>query len=128
MFGRKNDRQVDQCIYVIYDSKVGSYGDINYAVNDADLCRQFVRMFRDPKQSQNKYLLDADDYSLFCIGDYEYATGTIVPCSARKVVGLHELRFAAQKLMQEDAVRLQVQEMRKAVQDKAESDAKVQGH
>lgn len=82
-------------IYVIYDAKTDSYNDPSYAPNDGDLCRQLVNMFRDPRQSMNKYLLNAEDYQIFGIGNYCYKTGSIEAHPPQHIANMHELRTAA---------------------------------
>ena len=96
MFGQtKNKQEADLQIYTIYDSKTESYEDPRLAVNDADITRFLVNLFRDPRNANYKHLLNAEDYAIFRIGSYSRKTGTIESTNPTHVVNLHELRAAA---------------------------------
>lgn len=102
-------RQHDRYIYVIYDSKTDSYSEPSFAINDGDLTRQLVNMFQRDNAQDNKYYLNAEDYSIFCAGNYCYATGTIESSQLQHVVNMHELRHAADALRARDMQAAQMQ-------------------
>lgn len=88
----------DTEIFAMYDSKVESYGDLQFAINEYDITRQIVNMFKDPQQAQNRFLLNAEDYSCFKIGNYTKKTGKIeIYDSPIHVSNMHDLRAIAQR-------------------------------
>lgn len=95
MFGKK-DKVPDQFVYCIFDSKAEFYELPVYAVNDQDMSRQVLNLFQDPQQARNRLILNAEDFSVFCIGTFERRTGQIEPCAPRHVLSLHEVRAAAE--------------------------------
>lgn len=52
-------------------------------------------MLKDPAQSKNKYLLNAEDYSIFRIGSYSKTTGIIQSQNLEHVANMHDLRAMA---------------------------------
>lgn len=82
--------------FTIYDSKTKSYDVPTFAVNKNDLIRQILNMFKDPSQRQNKFLMNAEDFSIFKIGSYSKHTGTCIPCALEHVANMHDLRSIAQ--------------------------------
>lgn len=94
---KKEKPQVDLEMFTIYDTKVGSYDVPTFAVNGHDLCRQIINMFTDPAQARNKYLVNAEDYTIFKVGEYSKTTGAITPVQHESVALMHELREAALK-------------------------------
>lgn len=91
MFGKK-EKQADLDVFVIYDSKVSAYGQPNFAVNEQDLIRQLINMFKDPSQAQNRLLLNAEDYSVFKIGTYDKKNGELEIHNPVHVANMHDLR------------------------------------
>lgn len=87
--------QADLEIFVIYDSKSKSYEVPAFAQNADTLKRDILNMFRDPKQAQNKFLVNAEDYSLFKIGSYSKKTGLIEPQNLEHIANMHDLRSLA---------------------------------
>lgn len=94
MFGRnKEEIQKDFDVFAIYDSKVGSYDMPMFAMNEHDLTREIMNHFRDAsKRSQNKFYINAEDYSLFKIGAYSKKAGKLITHDAQHVANLHELK------------------------------------
>lgn len=90
------ERQKDLEIFTIYDSKTMSYDVPTFAINEHDLVRQVINMFKDPAQKNNRYLLNAEDYSIFSIGSYEKRTGILTAYEPRHIANMHELRSVAQ--------------------------------
>lgn len=95
MFNKKNERAPDLEVFTIYDSKVGAYDIPSFAINRHDLVRQVINMFKDPRQSNNKFLLNAEDYQIFKIGSYDKATGCLTTCNPEHIANVHELKTIA---------------------------------
>lgn len=97
MFGKtKTEKTPDLEMFVIHDSKVNAYNNPSFAVNEHELCRDVVNLFLDPSQKQNKYLCNAEDFSIYRIGGYERKTGIITAHPPEHVVNMIELRTVAQ--------------------------------
>lgn len=93
MFGKKSEEvPVSFEIFAIYDSKVQAYDEPMFAINQHDLTRHILNTWRNPDQSRNKFLLNAEDYSLFKIGAYSKKAGRIICQEPEHVANLHELR------------------------------------
>lgn len=96
MFGKKDEPRIDLEFFTIYDSKTQSYDQPTFAINRHDIVRQVINIFKDPSQSNNKYLLNAEDYSIYRIGSYDKTTGLVNACNLEHVANMHELRAIAQ--------------------------------
>lgn len=96
--GKSDQPEHDVEIFAIYDAKMENYSDPKFAINQHDFIRSILNTFRDPSQSQNKYLVNAEDFSLFKIGTYGWKNATLVAHPPMHVVNFHELRSTAQKL------------------------------
>lgn len=94
----KKTKQVDLEVFTIYDSKTQSYGEPTCAVNHHDIIRQLLNMFKDPNQAHNKYLVNAEDYSLFRIGKYDKKSGQLDSTNLEHVANLNDLRAIAQPM------------------------------
>lgn len=88
--------QADIQLFTIYDSKTMSYGAPTFAANHLDLQRSLINMFKEPEQKNNKYLVNAEDYSIFRIGSFDKKSGQLVGQNLEHVVNLHDLRAMAQ--------------------------------
>lgn len=99
MFSKKNKQPADLEVFVIYDSKVEAYENPHFAVNQHDLTRQVVNMFKDPAQGQNKYLLNAEDYAIFKIAEYSRKTGQLEAHPPQHVANMIDLRTVAKRDM-----------------------------
>lgn len=97
MFG-KNDKQQDPDmeLFTIFDSKTQSYDVPTFAINKNDLVRQIINMFKDPAQNNNRFKLNAEDYSIFKIGSYYKRTGKLVENNLEHVANMHDLRAIAE--------------------------------
>lgn len=93
MFNRKP--QADFEIFTIYDSKTESYDLPSFAINKNDLQRQILNMFKDAQQRNNKYLVNAEDFSVFKIGSFDKKTGKIEAHNLEHVCNMHDLRAMA---------------------------------
>lgn len=93
MFTKKP--QVDLEMFVIFDSKTQSYGNPVTAPNHHDLQRQLINMFKDPSQSQNQLLLNAEDFSIFRIATFDKKTGILSSQNLEHIANVHDLRALA---------------------------------
>jgi len=92
MFG-KDKPSVDREVFTIFDSKALRYELPAFAINHHDIIRQFVNLFSDPEQRKNRFLVNAEDYSLFRIGTFDQSTGIITPSkSLEHIANLNDLR------------------------------------
>ncbi|AZL82820.1 nonstructural protein [Apis mellifera associated microvirus 33] len=97
MFGKKDNKTPDLEMFAIYDSKVGAYQKPTFAPNRHALTRDVINMFKDPAQAQNQYLLNAEDYIIFKIGEFYFKTGELIGHPPESVVNMHELRTVAKQ-------------------------------
>lgn len=95
MFGK--DKKSDLEFFTIFDSKSQSYDVPTFAMNKNVLMRDIINMFKDPQQSKNKFLLNAEDYSLFKIGSYNKTTGQVTSHNLEHIANMHDLRAMAQE-------------------------------
>lgn len=93
---KKNEREADEELFVVYDSKAGMYGDLNFAKNKNVVIRELLNMMKDPKQQQNKLVSNAEDFSLFSVGKFYRDTGEVTAHTAQHCANLHDLRAIAQ--------------------------------
>lgn len=98
MFGRTSTKQADLEFFTIYDSKTQSYETPTQAVNKHDLIRALINLFKDPTQRNNKFLLNAEDYSVYQIGSFDRKTGLLSSSNLEHVVNLHDLRALAEPM------------------------------
>ena len=95
MFG-KSKQDPDLEVFTVYDSKSGVYDAPALSPNKNVLLRDVINMLRDPQQSKNKYLTNAEDFSIFKIGSYSKRTGLIEGHNPEHVANMHELRTMAE--------------------------------
>lgn len=100
MFNKTTEPTPDLEYFVYFDSKVGVYEQPMLAINSQDILREIERMFRDPKQAQNKLLTNAEDFAIFKIGSYTKRTATITPHPPEHIANLHDIRAAVQRNLQ----------------------------
>lgn len=106
MFSRQEKKSDhDTELFVIYDTKVGVYEKPHEAINSQDVIRSLHNMFRDQGQSQNRYFLNAEDYSVFRIGKFSKRTGLLEACNPiEHIVNMHDIRSAIQREQQDPKV------------------------
>lgn len=92
MFGKNKKASTDLEFYSVYDSKAQVYDLPALALNKESLLRDVLNMLRDPRQVRNKYLTNAEDYSIFRIGSFSKETGMITAQNPEHIVNMHELR------------------------------------
>ena len=84
---------LDLEIYVLYDSKVGTYRLPSFQASKWDVIRNLEQMFEDPQQAQNDVVRNPEDFTLFKLGGYSRKFGKIILTSApESVIGLHEIK------------------------------------
>lgn len=92
-FGKNaKPNSTDLEFYSVYDSKAQIYDLPALALNKESLLRDVLNMLRDPRQVRNKYLTNAEDYSIFRIGSFSKETGEITPTKPEHIANMHELR------------------------------------
>lgn len=62
-------------VFAVYDKKSEFFGTPFFAVNEGVAKRNFDALVNDGESFVSKY---PDDYSLYCIGDYDDVKGKIV--------------------------------------------------
>lgn len=93
----KDEKQVDLELFTIYDSKSQSYDQPTFAPNRHVLMRDVMNLFRDSsQQKQNKYYLNAEDFSIHKIGSYDKKTGLIESQNLEHIANMHDLRALIQ--------------------------------
>lgn len=92
---KETEKKGDLEVFTIFDSKSGGYDVPAFAQNKNVLMRDIVNMFNDPQQSRNKFLVNAEDYSIFKIGWYDKSTGQIESHNLEHVANMHDLRAMA---------------------------------
>lgn len=99
MFGskQKERKSSDLDVFIIYDSKVGSYERPHFERNGQVVMREILNMFRDPAQAKNKYLVNAEDYSVYRVGTLDVSSGKLECFAPEHVCNMHDLRFMAQR-------------------------------
>lgn len=100
MFGKKDNHQVDVEVFTVYDSKTLSYDIPTFAINEHDLIRQIMNMFNDPRHQESKLRVNAEDFSIFKIGNYDKKTGLLLTHQPQHVANVHELRAASRPAVQ----------------------------
>lgn len=98
MFG-KTKQDPDYEWFSIYDSKIGLYRAPMLAINRHDILRQIDALFRDPEQQKAQLVQNAEDFSLFKIGEFDKKTGVIVATPHEHIANLHEIRTAVRNQM-----------------------------
>lgn len=93
MFTRQQG-EPDLEYFTIYDSKTKSYKEPSLAINRHDLIRQITNMFADPDQAKNRFLVNAEDFSIFKVGEFDRKTGQITACKHEHIANMHDIRAA----------------------------------
>lgn len=98
MFGKKDDNRFDREFFSIYDSKTGIYRAPLLHHNRFEIVREVENLFRDPEHAKAQLVVNAEDFSIFKVGDFDTKTGEIRPTSAPEhIVNLNDIRLAAQR-------------------------------
>lgn len=91
-FSKTKKESNDLEFFSVYDSKAQTYDLPALALNKESLLRDVLNMLRDPRQVRNKYLTNAEDYSIFRVGSFSKETGQITSHTPEHVANMHELR------------------------------------
>lgn len=104
MFGRKEEKSnTVREYYCYYDSKAEIYERPILALNKQVLLRDVANMLRDPQHKDNPLLVNAEDFSIFKVGEFDSSTGQMTGCSPQHVANLHEIRAMIQRERTETA-------------------------
>lgn len=98
MFGKNKQKESDLEFYTVYDSKAQIYAEPFPAPNKEVLLRDFLNAFKraaTEPQTNNRYYLNAEDFSIFSIGTFDTKTGTIATKNLEHVVNLNDIRAMA---------------------------------
>lgn len=93
----QKNQNPDLQAFVLHDTKTNSYNAPMFALNKFDMIRQLENLMRDPNQTQNQYLLNAEDYQLFHVADYYKKTAELNGKKPEHIANLHEIRAAVQQ-------------------------------
>lgn len=97
MFGKKQETQNDLEFFCVYDSKAQDYKEPFPAKNRDVVLRDFVNAFKKPNAStENRYYMNAEDFSIFKIGSYSFQTGLMTSQNLEHIANMHDLRAIAQ--------------------------------
>lgn len=97
MFGKSKEKSNTEIeIFTVFDSKAATYDFPAFAPNKNTLMRDVINMLKDPQQSKNKYLLNAEDYAIFKIGSFDKLTGLLTSQNLEHVANMHDLRAMAE--------------------------------
>lgn len=99
MFGKnKIEKKFDKEIVSIYDTKAGHYREPAIIMNHHIILREIHNMMRDPDQKKNPLLVNAEDFSLFKIGDFNSETGEIMGTQPiQHIANLHDIRSVVER-------------------------------
>lgn len=92
MFGRDKKNQTDLQLFVTFDSKAKSYDHPVFVKSKEVLMRDIINLMNDPKNQMASRVLNAEDFSLFCIGSYSFETGLITTQPHEHIANFHDLR------------------------------------
>lgn len=110
MFGKKDKETLtpDSQIFAIYDSKTESYGEPIFGLNGPDMIRRISNAFlKREQQESNPHWLNAEDFSLFQIGEYDKSSGKIVGQTIpTHVANFHELRSMIERKQQAETAKI----------------------
>lgn len=96
MFGKKNEDVVqhDTEYFTILDSKTGKYERPWPSNNTATCIRELTNLLKDPSQSQNRFVANPEDFSVYKVGTFSQATGQFLTHNGTHVVNLRDLAVA----------------------------------
>lgn len=92
----KKETNHDLEIFTIYDSKSQSYREPTYAKNKFVIMRELEQLYRDKSQINNQLVTNAEDFSLFKIGEYWLKNGQIESCKPTHIANMHEIKASLQ--------------------------------
>jgi len=99
MFQKKQEKEPEFEYFSIYDSKVGHYRTPVLAINRLDVIRQIETLFK--KEPGDQLCTNAEDFSVFKVGEYDKKTGVITSTPHEHIVNLHDVRSLVQRTAQE---------------------------
>ena len=93
-FKKNPEVQPDFEYFILFDSKAGIYREPMLSINRHDMLRQLDNIYKDPQQKQNVLVSNAEDFSLFKIGDFSRRTAKINWHEPEHIINLHEIKSA----------------------------------
>lgn len=102
---RQEKKEAELELFTISDSK-GHYRAPTMSLNKDSMMREIMNMMRNPNQSQNTLLLNAEDYALYKIAEFEFGTGEIKIVNREHVANLIDLRSIVRKEQLAEDLRL----------------------
>lgn len=90
IFKKDQPTNHDSEIFVIYDSKSGSYKLPINAPDKFEMIRSYEQIYLNTPQDQ--LIINAEDFSLFKIGEYYKKTGVLKLHDKEHVANCHELK------------------------------------
>jgi len=95
MFGQKSSQKKLVDMFTVFDSKAMTYAEPFPAPNKEVVIRDFANAFRkEDAQKVNRYFINAEDFSVFCIGSFDPSSGDLIVNKMEHVINLHDLRAA----------------------------------
>lgn len=93
MFGKNKDQDPDYELFTVHDIKSRTYGIPFPEKNSQVVLRDFLNAFNDSQAfEKNKYFRNAEDYSVFKVGNYDQRTGEITPIQREHVANLIDIK------------------------------------
>ena len=89
-FSKKSDPELEA--FTVFDSKAGIYREPIFAINRHDIMRGYESTIR--KYPDDVLVTNAEDFSLFKIGEYSKKTGQFVATHHEHIANLIDLRSA----------------------------------
>lgn len=70
----------DYYLFCVFDAKLASFNVPFVQKTEASAVRAFTDLVRDKRSAVNQH---PEDYSLFCVGSFDSASGVLTPCTPR---------------------------------------------
>lgn len=93
---KSESNNVDQTLFVMFDSKIGKYELPMMAMNKLDMIRQIENLFKSPDSNKSKYFTNAEDFSLFQCATYNRDTGLVDSDNLVHVANMHDIKAYCQ--------------------------------
>lgn len=94
---RRTEQEPDLEFFTVYDSKAKAYNEPFPAKNKDVVLRDFVNAFKKKEAAtENRYYMNAEDFSIFKVAQFDYKTGSLKTFNLEHVANLNDLRAIAQ--------------------------------
>lgn len=84
--------QADLEIFIIFDTKTNSYGTPAFSKNQFTLIREMEQMLKDPAQSKNQLVTNAEDFQIFRVANYDQKTGKMETWQPEHIANVHQIQ------------------------------------